>query len=488
MRLPLPGVLLLAAASSIIPHRARRPDVKCETAENFQGNGVTAYRALKPPLGKKDMDMEINKYLIHPIDERRVPELLDAHYSSPRRRETRVQDIVPVATFAVSYFLDAVQEAIDRAMLVEKDFDIRLTSGWRARKVDIGHHWKRHVEFTSPTDPESGFILQGLLDMEETERPGDDPFAAGWVDKLMSSFKDQETLVETNQTSEDFLPENSNRIDELSVYPFGETEGWDVETKDKVYDRLLKSRSVREVFEYRPQNPYDGKPYELSPSGRTITEPGQAIDVLRVISEFVHAYDMERFANYMHRHSGAVYMTLDPELLSLYEATRGAMRHDGVFPASPFPEMIGEMWRRGACADILQNMDYLTETAESLIGMGHTAADTVYDCNDGRTRAYATTDGETVSLYSKWEDWSTLFKFRDDRIAVYKCDFETGAVSETVIDLCYENGAVTQINEICAYEDITAGVMKRSLFDISSVHSYVVHDRGRQSGTKSPAP
>ncbi|MNV94822.1 hypothetical protein D3C71_1896560 [compost metagenome] len=71
---------------------------------------------------------------------------------------------------------------------------------------------------------------------------------------------------------------------------------------------------------------------------------------------------------------------------------------------------------------------------------------------------------------------------------VSKCDFETGDVGQTIVDLEHCDGEVVQINEICPHDDLTAGVMTRSLVDLSSVHCYVVSDLKPKNGGSSPRP
>lgn len=435
------------------------------------------------------MSREIEEYLIPPVSPAQVPAFLEQHFAAKPRLEFRIKDLTPVASFAVGYFFDAMQKILDKAMLGGEEIDVALGSGWRARTVDIGHLWKRHIEFISPSDPNRGFVLQGQLDMVETESPEDAVLPSDdYIAKLMSNFKTQEDLVESNASSPEYLPENSVRIDEYSVFPFAVSDRWYETAKADVFKSLLKSKFVSEAFEYRPQTRREDKTLEVERGARSITEPGAAIEALRVISELAFSLDPDLSSKAMREHSSVVYNTLVEEHVALLSAVRGTLNSNGYFPSSPFPEMVAEIWRLAACEDVLRNLHFVTESADALIDLGHTSPEEVFDCNDGRTRAYATTDGDSVSVYCEWEEWSTLVKVRGDRVEVRKCDFETGEVGLTIVDLEHSDGVVVQINEICPYDDLTAGVMTRSLVDLSSVHCHVVSDRKANNNSSSPRP
>lgn len=435
------------------------------------------------------MAREIVEYLIPPVAPAQVAMFLEQNFASKPRLEFRIKDLTPVASFSVGYFFDAMQKILDKVMLGDDEIDVVLASGWSARSVDIGHLWKRHIEFTSPSDGTSGFVLQGVLEMVETENSEDAELsAADCVGKLMSRFKTEEALVEANASSPEYLPENSVRIDEYSVFPFSVSERWFENAKANVYESLLNSKFVSETFQYRPQSRSENRTLDAERSPRSITEPGAAIDALRLVSELVFTLDPELARETMKSHASAVYNTLVEEHVALLCAVRGTLESDGYFALSPFPEMVEEIWRRAACEDLLRNLHFVTESADALIDMGHTSYEEAFDCNDGRTRAYATTDGDTVSVYSEWEEWSTLVKVRGNRVEVCKCDFETGDVGQTVVDLEHSDGEVVQINEICPHDDLTAGVMTRSLVDLSSVHCYVVSDRKAENKGGSPHP
>lgn len=435
------------------------------------------------------MPREIVEYQIPPVNSELAPAFLDQHFASKPRLEFRIKDLTPVASFAVGYFFDAMQKVLDRAMMAGGDIDVQLGSGWSARTVNIGHLWKRHVEFTSPDDQTRGFVLQGVLGMVETETAEDvDLSSDTYIDKLMSSFKTQEDLVKANASSPEYLPENSIRIDEYSVFPFAVSDRWYEEKKEDVYKSLLKSKFVREAFEYRPQTRYDGRTLDARNGPRTITEPGAAIEALGIISELMFTLEPELAREAMRIHAASTYNTLIEEHLALLCAVRGTLSTDENFGLSTFPEFVDKIWRRAACEDVLSNLHFVTESADALIDLGHTSRDEVFDCNDGRTRAYATSDGDTVAVYSEWEEWSTLVKVSGDRVEVSKCDFDTGEIIQPILDMHHRDGEAVTINRICAYDDLTSGVMTRSLVDLSSVHCYVVTDRNAANASVSPKP
>ena len=434
--------------------------------------------------------MAIEEYPIYPVSEDRVPELLEEHLSRETSyREFRTTDIIPVATFAVHYFLDATQKLFSEAMLGNPaggDVDITLESGWRVKTLDLGLVWRRHLEFTSPDSETTGFVLAGDLDMVETRDDTGSGSREDFLKRIMSGFKVRDGLVAANESSKQYDPVNSTRLTEIQAFAFSSDGGWSAEPKAEVLDRLGKNQFVSEVFEYRPHRA-DDQPFPLTTTGRTITEPGDAISVLRVISEFAYAYDPDRFPGYMHRHESAVYTTLQEELVTLWSAARGTFKHGAVFPVEPFPSLIAEMWKRGACADVIANLRFIEESADALIEMGHVSHEEQFDCNDGRTRTYATTDGDTRTVFVEWEEWSTAITLRNDRVHVAKCDFETGRIGDTVIDFTQEDGVLTGIAEVSPYDDMTCGVMRRALVDLSSVHCYVVSDREELLGSP-PAP
>lgn len=435
------------------------------------------------------MTREIETFQIPPIAPEQVPAFLNDHFAAKPRLEFRIKDLTPVASFAVGYFFDAMQEVLDKAMLGDARIDVLLDSGWSARTVDIGHLWKRHIEFTSPSDPTRGFVLEGKLDMVETENDEVSDYSSNaFIEKLMAGFKAQKDLVKSNSSSPEFRPENSVRIDEYSVFPFRASGKWYETPKADVYKSLLRSIFVSEAFEYRPQSPQKDGMFDVEHSTRSITEPGEAIADLTVISELAAKLAPTHSREAMRRHSSAVYSTLVEENVSLLLAVRGTLSDEERFPSSSLTKFVDHFWRSAACEDILRNLHFVTESADALIEMGHTSSGDRFDCNDGRTRAYATTDGDAVSVYSEWEEWSTLVKVHDDRVAVYKCDFHSGDVLQTVVDFEHRDGEVVKIHEVCAYDDLTAGVMTRSLVDLSSVHCYVVTDRQAPNGGGSLRP
>jgi hypothetical protein len=428
------------------------------------------------------------EYIIGPTDVSEARDILADHLSRPPRFSFRVMDFKPVAAFAVAYFFDAVQETVSRAMVGEENIDITLPSGWRARKVDIGHLWKRHIEFTSPADAGAGFVFEGLLDPVETVSTADERRTREELaDDVISGLQMMDVLVEENVSNDRFRPENSTAVQKVSAYRFGVDDGYQAKSSVSLLRSLLKGHHSSETFEHYVQTVYDGGSLDTDRAGRSITEPGEAIELLGIVAEFVRAYDPQSFERCLREHASIPYNTLVGDYAQLLRATRSAISGHGAFPSATFSELVEELWRHAACEDVMRNLHYVTETADALIEMGHTSRQELFDCNDGRTRAYAQTDGETVSVLSEWERWSTLIKVRNDRVAVYKCDFDTGAILDTVVDFRMDDGMVTGINEIHPYEDMTAGVMKRSLVDLSSVHCHVVTEPVVGSAP-SPAP
>ncbi|MBY3433622.1 hypothetical protein HFN89_05615 [Rhizobium laguerreae] len=446
--------------------------------------------------------MEIEKYRIFPsttdLTERSMADHM-ALMTGPGGswREFRTSEVVPAVTFAAHFFLNAIQKLLSETMigrLKSGEIDIILPSGWRARSLDIGRVWKRHIEFTNPADPERGFILQGQLELVEKERPTEET-GLEMAGRMIGSLKEQTRLIDENLTSPDYSPEESTTLDEISVYRFGARKGWEGETREWVTKSLAEGKYAPRVLEYwpqswmprdpsRPQARQDRKMIQFSTVGGSIT-PGEVMTFLPVLSEFAAAIDEAEFNFALNAHrQEAVYYTLEGEILSLLAATRAALQ-EKEFPGGKFIAMIQELWKQTAAADVAAFLNQIDEATDQLLELGHTSSKEEYDCNDGRTRVYATTEGKTRTTYVEWEDLATVFVIGHDRVVVASGDYETGAVGAPIMDFTLEDGAVKKISQVVPYDDIAAGLLRRSLVDLSSVHCHLVSDPAE---TKRNAP
>jgi hypothetical protein len=408
-------------------------------------------------------------------------------------REFRTEEIVPVATYAAQYFLDATQGLLHAHMRDGEvgPIDIELASGWRVRSLDLGLHWKRHVELIDSNEPERGFIVEGQLErVERRDRPLT-------VADILGSFaaRDDDSLgvVANNKVTAKFDPSDSARFDQIVVYPFHPDEGGYCD-HDTIVRRLSDGQSVRESISHKPHEIIDAETLAARPSSLrdSLSEfpilmnfsranPGEILAALPVMAEFLSTVDPSGLAAAYDTHIDTVHVFIDRKLTDLISATRsclGTSASGHQFPPAPLLAMIEELWSRSACADILHFGDEVEAAAARLAELGHVSADETFECNDGRTRVYASTDGETSKVFVDRDTFGVCISQRNDRIVVSTGDYGLGSEEKVLLDFTAEDGVVTSVAQIVSYSDLSAGILRRALLSVSSVYSEIVPKPG----------
>lgn len=454
--------------------------------------------------------MTIEKYRIYGSREPASRAHFDEHMELMARpgnswREFRTEEVLPAVTYATHYFIDAVQDLLYGIMREGSDnpVDIELASGWRVKALDLGLHWKRHLELVNIRDPEVGYIVEGQLERKKTTEASDDgkTTRADMVARILATLKDDtpQLVVKNNQVTEQFDPANSKRFDEIGVYPYHVDEGG-FHKRAEVIKRLVTNQYVRESFEHRPHHMIDARSlppeirseYSMVPietAGRPVA-PGDALRVLPILADFLAAVDKKGLEAAYDAQVDNVHFTLFEDLWFILAATRsclGTAAVDVPYPPAPFVAMVEELWSRTACADVLHFLSQINEATAELIKLGHTSAKETFDCNDGRTRVYATTDGEGCKTFLDRDDFGVCVSVRNDRIVVSTGNYNEGTEERVLFDFTFEDGAVTGINEVVPYNDRAASVLRRAMVDLSSVHCHLVSDP-QPSTSPSPKP
>ncbi|MCV9964894.1 hypothetical protein OIU34_23660 [Pararhizobium sp. BT-229] len=435
--------------------------------------------------------MKIEKYRIYGSREPASRKLFDEHLDGVpgvSRREFRTEEVIPAVTYAAHYFVDAVQDLLYETMREgkSKPVDIELASGWRVRTLDLGLHWKRHIELVNTLDPEVGFILEGELDCNRKQAEN-----LTGMDLVRSIFADLDAAqlaVKNNQVTDLFDPANSKRFTEIGVYPYHTDEGG-YHKRARIVKRLRTNDYVREAFEHRPHRMIDPRsvPPELrseysmvgiETTGRPVT-PGAVMRVLPILSEFLSAVDKKGLEAAYEAQIDRVHYTLHHDLWHILAATRSCLNTasaDASYPPPQFVAMVEELWSRTVCVDVLQFLSQINEATAELINLGHNSAEETFDCNDGRTRVYATTDGDGCKVFVDRDDFGVCVSVRNDRIVVSTGNYEAGTEERVLFDFTAEDDVVTGVNEIVPYDDLAAGILRRALVDLSSVHCHIVSD------------
>lgn len=442
--------------------------------------------------------MEIQKYRLYGARTPASRAQFDEHLTlmaTPGNswREFRTSEVVPAATYAVQYFVDAVQDILFDTMHVnaQSPVDTDLPSGWRVKALDTRHHWMRHLEFSSATDPETGFILEATLERNRAEKPSDGQSysRADIASRMLERLRDNspEMVVKENTVTTDFDPANSKRFDSIAVYPYHSREGG-YDSRDKVVSRLVASQYVHETFEHRPHRKIDVRSlpaemrseYSMVPittAGRGAT-PGEAFEVLPILSEYLSVVDREALVAALDAHVETVHFTLDEDLWFLLSATRSCLNtasdNPANYPPSSLTSMVEELWSRTVCADILHFLPEIDEASAALISLGHTSCDDTFECNDGRTRVYAVAEDDGYKVFVDLDDTDVCVTVRGDRIVFSMADYEAESDVRSLFDFTAEDGVVTGVNDIAPYADKLAGLLPRTMVDLSSVHCHIV--------------
>jgi hypothetical protein len=440
--------------------------------------------------------MKIEKYLIYGARKPASRTLFDEHMeimAGPGQswHEFRTDEVVPAVTYAAHYFVDAVQDLLFANMrkVGNNPMDIELQSGWRVKTVDLGLHWKRHLELINTRDPDAGFIVEGQLECNTKPKERDrkmtrDELARDIIGELNAS----DLVVKNNQVTEQFDPAESERFSKISVYPYRMSEGG-YHQRAKIVKRLAANEYVHESFEHHPHDMLDARslPPELrseysmisiSSTGRRVT-PGEVMQILPILSDFLSAVDRAGLDAAYVAHIDTVHYTLEEDLWHLLASTRsclGTASSDTSYPPSPFVAMVDELWKRAACADVLHFLTQINEAAAELIDLGHDTAEKTFACNDGRTRVYATTEGDVCKAFVNRDDFGVCVSVRSDRIVVSTGDYHAGSEERVLFDFTAEDGVLTGINEVVAYDDLVVGILRRTMVDLSSVHCHIVSD------------
>ena len=439
--------------------------------------------------------MAIEKYRIEATPEHEVRDAFEAYMqriATPGGswQEFRVNEIIPAVTYAVHYFVDAVQDLLYRHM---KDasatpMEIELPSGWRVKSLDLGLHWKRHLEMVHPGDPEQGFILACELDcnrspdaMEAARSRSRSEIATAIIREIMEA----EDVVKNNGVTALYDPANSTRFDEIEVFAYDMSEGG-YYSRDHVIGSLVKGQYAPKAFEHRPHRMYDHADLpedmsmvQVSTVGGGVA-PGTAMLALPVIAELLAALDPEDLDAAYAAFEHTAHYTLEEDMVEAFKIVRSCLskaRADGPYPPAPFGQMIEEMWKRAVCIDVVNFLTQINEATNELIALGHTSAAETFDCNDMRTRVYATDDGDVRRTFVDRDENGVCVAIRNDRIVVSTGDYDNGTEDRVLFDFTVEDGAVTGMNTMTPYDQDVASTLRVALVDLSSVHCHLVSDR-----------
>jgi hypothetical protein len=438
--------------------------------------------------------MAIEKYRIYETKGPVSRDLFDDHMKLMAEnpyREFRTEEIAPAVGYAAQYFVDAVQDLLYAAMRpgVDSPIDLELPSGWRVKTLDLGLHWKRHLEFFHTADPDTGFILQGKLECHEKRPRSDEKMTkADIAGMILAKLNSTDDPVGDNRVTEAFDPANAERFDEITVYPFDKSEGG-FKRREKVIDSFRNNKYARSTFEIRPHRKTDARslPPEMrseysmiliSGAGRA-KSPGGTLQTLPILSEYLSTVDGPALQAAYSDHAEGVHFTLEKELWLLLAAARnrlGQASSSEQFPPAPFVAMIDELWKRGAGEDVVHFLSEINESAAELIRLGHVTAEETFDCNDGRTRVYATENGDGYKAFVDMDDFGICVSVQTDRVVISTGDYELGTENQVLLDIAVKDGAVMSTNDVGAFDDRTAGLLRRTLVEFSSTHCYLVTD------------
>lgn len=137
--------------------------------------------------------------------------------------------------------------------------------------------------------------------------------------------------------------------------------------------------------------------------------------------------------------------------------------------------MIEELWTRAACADVLHFLNEINEATAELLELGHISSDKEFDCNDFRTRVYATSDGDVRKVFVK-KGFGVCVSVHNDRIVVSTGAYAAGTEERVLLDFSAKDVVVTGINHIAPYDDKVASILRGTLLDLSSVHCQIVRE------------
>jgi hypothetical protein len=456
-----------------------------------------------PP--NRENGMEIEKHRIHGTQGPVTRGLFDEHMELMAKhpyREFRTEEIAPAVGYAAQYFVDAVQDLLYAAMRPgsEKPIDIELASGWRVKTLDLGLHWKRHLEFSNSTDPDVGFIVQGKLECHEKRPPSDKTTTkADVAGMILAMLRSTDDPVKDNRVSDTIDPANSERFNEITVYPFNLTEGG-YNQRERIVDALQNSSYARSIVDIRPHRKVDARslPPELrseysmimvSDTGRA-TGPKGTLETLPIISEYLATVDGHALQAAYEDHADTVHFTLQKELWFLLAAARnrlGQASASASFPPAPFVDMIDELWKRGASEDIAHFLTEIAEAASELIKLGHVNADETFDCNDGRTRVYAFQTDEGYKAFVDGDDFGVCVSVQNDRVVMSTGSYELGTEDHIILDVTIDEGVVIEINKVAAFDDASSGILRLTMVEFSSAHCHLVTEP-RQRKTSAPKP
>jgi hypothetical protein len=449
--------------------------------------------------------MGIEKYRIYGSEGPVSRGLFDEHMELIGKhpyREFRTEEIAPAVDYAAQYFMDAVQELLYSAMRPgsDKPIDVQLASGWRVKSLDLGLHWKRHLEFSNSGDPDVGFIVQGKLECHEKRPPSTEKMTKADVAGLMlAMLRRTDDPVADNRVTEAFDPANAKRFDEIKAYPYNLSEGG-YNRREMIIEKLQKSAYARSTVDIHPHLKIDARslPPELrseysmiliSGGGRA-TGPKATLQTLPIISEYLATVDRPALQAAYDHHADSVHFTLEKELWFLLAATRnrlGQASSSEQFPPASFVDMIDELWKRGASEDVAHFLSEISEAAVELIRLGHVTSEETFDCNDGRTRVYAKENGDGFKAFVDRDDFGICVSVQNDRVVVSTGNYELGTEERVLLDVTVNDDAITSINEVTPFDDFVAGVLRRTMVEFSSAHCHLVAEPPQRKA-KAPKP
>ena len=412
-------------------------------------------------------------------------EFFEQHYAitADHWRQERIDDLVTPITFATHYLIDATAPILSNAALGNA-VDITLPSGWKVQSLGLDRVWQRFLVFTNPADPAEGYILAFDLGMEVSEtakaaRGESRESGRDMLRHIWAAGDEKMNLRKENRVTDVYRPENSKGIEKVTLFRFEPQPDWASYTRRQLEGALRSADYVQEVFQHRPQHRRTENVLDFSTVGRGI-DPRACLDAMPILAEFASQFDPSAFGKRMHEHFHVMYATLEFKDWPILQSARGTFQHTSEFPGPAFTQMVEDMWKRGAALDVASRMDMVTELTDRLIELGHVSSEQEYQCNDGRTRVYAR---ETVNgirgLYVEYEDNATGIwtKEGDGRIIVDKSEFAFGTTKSTVLDMIVDGRKVEGVTDICAYDNKTAGVLRRALVDVESAHCHLVPDK-----------